>query len=85
MPVDIHMYLKFSDVQLFWNDFARRKCSHEEMKNWLNSRNAFYHAVQNLASSGMLSKNVKINGLNYNFSCSFIYVGNVVFHITGRI
>jgi hypothetical protein len=32
----------------------------EEMKRRLNSGNAWYHSVQNLLSSCLLSKNVKI-------------------------
>jgi hypothetical protein len=32
----------------------------EEIKRWLNSGNAYYHSVQNLLSSCLLSKNVKI-------------------------
>ena len=33
----------------------------EEIKNRLKSGNACYHSVQNLLSSGLLSKNIKIN------------------------
>jgi hypothetical protein len=33
---------------------------HEEIKSKLNSGNACYHAVQNILSSHLLSKNVKI-------------------------
>jgi hypothetical protein len=33
---------------------------HEEIKNRLKSGNGFYHSVQNLLSSSLLSKNVKI-------------------------
>ena len=32
----------------------------EEIKNNLNSRNACYHSVQNILSSTLLSKNLKI-------------------------
>jgi hypothetical protein len=32
----------------------------EEIKRRLNSGNAFYHSVQNLLSSRLLSKNVKV-------------------------
>ena len=32
----------------------------EEIKNRLKSRNACYHSVQNLLSSSLLSKNIKI-------------------------
>jgi hypothetical protein len=34
-------------------------CIHEEIRSRLNSGNAFYHAVQNLLSSYLLSRNVK--------------------------
>jgi hypothetical protein len=37
-----------------------QNCIHEEIKNRLNSWNACYHAVQNLLSSRLLSRNVKI-------------------------
>jgi hypothetical protein len=33
---------------------------HEEIKSRLNSGNAYYHSVQNLLSSHLLSKNTKI-------------------------
>ena len=32
----------------------------EEIKSWLKSRNACYHSVQNLLSSSLLSKNLRI-------------------------
>jgi hypothetical protein len=37
-----------------------QNCIHEEIRNRLNSGNASYHAVQNLLSSHLLSRNVKI-------------------------
>jgi hypothetical protein len=37
-----------------------QECIHEEIKSRLNSGNAYYHAVQNLSSSCLLSRNVKI-------------------------
>jgi len=35
-------------------------CIHEEIKSKLNLENAYYHFVQNLLSSHLLSKNLKI-------------------------
>ena len=35
-------------------------CIQEETKSELKSRNACYHSVQNILSSGLLSKNLKI-------------------------
>jgi hypothetical protein len=37
-----------------------QNCIHEEIRSRLNSENACYHAVQNLLSSYMLSRNMKI-------------------------
>jgi hypothetical protein len=37
-----------------------QNCIHEEIRSRLNSENACYHAVQNLLSSQLLSRNVKI-------------------------
>jgi hypothetical protein len=37
-----------------------QNCIHEEIRSRLNSRNACYHSVQNLLSSHLLSRNVKI-------------------------
>jgi hypothetical protein len=37
-----------------------QNCIHEEIRSRLNSRNACFHAVQNLLSSRLLSRNVKI-------------------------
>jgi hypothetical protein len=37
-----------------------QNCIHEEIRNRLNSGNACYHAVQNLLSSCLLSRNMKI-------------------------
>jgi hypothetical protein len=37
-----------------------QNCIHEEIRSRLNSENACYHAIQNLLSSRILSRNVKI-------------------------
>jgi hypothetical protein len=41
-----------------------QNCIHEEIRSRLNSGNACYHAVQNLLSSRLLSRNVKIKIYN---------------------
>jgi len=47
---------------------------HEEIKSRLKSGNACYHPVQNLLSSSLLSKNIKIKiYINYNVSCCFVW------------
>jgi hypothetical protein len=39
---------------------TNQNCSHEEIKCRLNSDNVCYHAVQNLLSTRLLCKNIKI-------------------------
>jgi hypothetical protein len=47
----------------------------EEIKSRLNLDNACYHSVQNLFSSHLLSKNLKIRThKNYNFACGSVQV-----------
>jgi hypothetical protein len=48
----------------FYEPFAvlrNQKGIHEESKSRFNSENACYHSVQNLLSSSLLSRSVKIN------------------------
>jgi hypothetical protein len=52
-----NMFWKCGTVQVFGNDSNKSKF---EIKRWLNSGNACYHSVQNLLSSHLLSKNIKI-------------------------
>jgi len=48
----------------------------EEIKSRLKSWNACYYSVQNLLSSSLLPKNlkIKIDIQNYNFACCFVWV-----------
>ena len=45
----------------------------EEIKSRLRSGNACYYSVQNLLSSRLLSKNLKIK-IYYNLACCFVWV-----------
>jgi hypothetical protein len=56
----------------------------EEIKMRLNLGNACYHSVQNLLSSDLLSRHVKIRLQNYNFNRSFICVLNFFSDVEGR-
>jgi hypothetical protein len=47
-------------LQIFWNDSNKSNLILEEIKRRLNSGNACYHSVQNLLSSRLQSKNLKI-------------------------
>jgi hypothetical protein len=46
----------------------------EEIKRRSNSGNACYHSVQNLLSSRLLSKTVKVRIHKANFACDSIWV-----------
>ena len=56
---------------------------HEEIKSRLKSGNACYHSVQNLLSSSLLSKNVKIKiyRTKHNLAGCFVRLWNLVAHI----
>jgi hypothetical protein len=53
---------------------ANKNLIREEIKRRLNSGNACYHSVQNLLSSHLLSKNVKIRLYKTNFVCGSVWV-----------
>jgi hypothetical protein len=62
MPNDSNR--SFEDVTKFkylGTILTDKKCIQEEIKCRLNSRNAWYHSVQRLLSSRLLSRNLKVN------------------------
>ena len=48
------------DFRYLGTTLTNKNCIQEEIKNRLQSGNACYHSVQNLLSSILLSKNIKI-------------------------
>jgi hypothetical protein len=55
----------------------------EEIKMRLNSGNACYHSVQNLLSSRLLSKNIKLGIYKYLFAYGSVWVWNLDSDIKG--
>jgi hypothetical protein len=56
---------------------------HDEIKSRLNSGNACYYSVQNLFSSCLISKNLKIK-IYCSFANCAVWVRNLVSHFEGR-
>jgi hypothetical protein len=54
------------------------------IKSRLNSGNVCYRSVQNLLSSHIISKNIKIKMYKTLILCCFVWVRNLVFHIKER-
>jgi hypothetical protein len=54
-----------------------------EIKSRLKLGNACYYSVQNLLSSRLLSKNLKIKIHRTNFACCFVWVWSLVADIEG--
>jgi hypothetical protein len=55
----------------------------DEIKGRLNSGNASYYSVQNLLSSHLISKNLKIKIYKTNFASCTVWVRNLVSHVEG--
>jgi hypothetical protein len=53
-------FKNLSQFKYFGTKVTTRNLIQEEIKRRSNSGNAFYHSIQNLLSSRLLSKNVKI-------------------------
>jgi hypothetical protein len=51
---------KMAQFKYLVSTLTDQNCIHEEIRSRLNSGNACYHAVKNLLSSRLLSRNVKI-------------------------
>jgi hypothetical protein len=57
----------------------------KEIKKRFNSGKAYYHSVQKILSSRLLSRNIKIRiHEGYNFVCSSVWARNLVSDIKGE-
>jgi hypothetical protein len=56
---------------------------HDEIKSRLNKGNASYYSVQNLLSSHLISKNLKIKIYKTNFAGCAVWMRNLVSYFEG--
>jgi len=60
MKIDNSSFERMEEFKYFGTTVANQNSIQEEIKSRLKSGNACYHSVQNLLSSNLLSKNLKI-------------------------
>jgi len=60
IKIDNGYFEREEEFKYFVTTLTDQNCIQEEIKTRLKSGNACYHSVQNLLSSGLLSKNLKI-------------------------
>ena len=71
MTVDNSSIERVEEFKYLGTTLTNQNYFQEEIKSRLKLGNACYHSVQNLLSSSLLSKNLKIN---YNFACCFVWM-----------
>ena len=72
--IDNSTFERVEEFKYFGTTLTNQNSIAEEIKNRLRSGNACHHSVQNLLSSRLLFKNLKIKIYRTNFSCCFVLV-----------
>ena len=72
--MDNIIFERVEEFKYLGTTLTNQNSTAEEIKCKLKSGNACCHLVQNLLSSRLLSKNLKIKIYGTNFSCCFVWV-----------
>jgi hypothetical protein len=64
MKIDKRSFENVAQFKCLGKAIINKNLIHEEIKWWLNSGNAYYHSVQNLLSSRLPSKIIKLRIYN---------------------
>ena len=82
MKIDNSSFERVEDFKYLGTTLTNQNSIQEDIKSKLKPGNACYHSAQNLLSSSLLSKNIKIKIIqNCNLACCFLWVQNLVTHI----
>jgi hypothetical protein len=83
--IDVQDVLFFNlSTTYLWTTVTNQNYIHNKIMSRLNLGNSCFHAIQNLLSSSLLSKNEMIKYTTMcNVTC-FVWVWNVISHIKGR-
>jgi len=60
MKTDNRLFERAEEFRYLGTTLTNQNSIQEEIKSRLKSKNAYYHSVQNILSSSLLSKNLKI-------------------------
>jgi hypothetical protein len=83
MKIANRLFENVSQFKYLQTTVTNQNFIQEEIKRMLNCGNGCYHSVQNLLSSLLLSRNLKMSIYKTNFACGSVCVLNLVFDIKG--
>jgi hypothetical protein len=83
IKIDNTSFERLEEFKYLGTTLKHKHSFHEDSTSRLKSGNACYHSVQNLLSSSLLSKILKKNTHNYNFTRCFVWVRQLVTYIEG--